>query len=191
MSLRGLRAPVAAGAVALAVVLVPSSAAWANGGDAIGLDIRNTSIQSVSSDGLNCTWDIVSDLTVVNLTQTPLDISAVAASATWQNGSVNGVVPVTIVDDAGLQPGDTIDPAATVSYQSLSTTLTIPCAATDADLAVRITDQFGSGSGDAPFISSSTPLPVTAIGGLTLAGLLSVALTYVQRRHRRTSRQPA
>ena len=178
--------PVVAGAVALAVVLAPATAAWANGGDAIGLDIQNTSIVTVSSDGVSCTWNIVSNVTVVNLTQTPLDISAVTASATWQNGASNGVVPVGIVDNAGLQAGDTVDPGATAGYQGFTTSVTIPCAATDADLAVRITDQFGSGSGDAPFLTSGTPLPVTAIGGLTLAGLLSVALVYVQRRHRRT-----
>lgn len=180
--------PVAAGAVALAVTLAPSTAAWANGGDAIGLEVQNTTITSQSSDGVNCTYEITSTVTVVNMTQSALDISAVGASATWSNGSANGVVdPVTIVNNGGLQPGDVIAAGATATYQPVVTDATIPCAASDGDLAVRVTDQFGTGSGDAPFISSGVPLPVTAIGGLTLAGVISLVLVFLQRRHRRTS----
>ena len=182
---RKLRLPLVGGAVAAALTLGSSGVAWANGNDAIGLDIQNTSITSTTTDGVSCTYEITSSVTVVNLGSTPLNITAVTASATWSEGSSNGLVNGTIVNNGGLVAGDTIAGNAAVTYQPVVTDVTIPCAATDGDLAIHVTDQYGTGSGDAPFLSSGLPLPITAIGGLTLAGLISVVLVFLQRRHSR------
>ena len=181
---RAMIAGFAGTAVISGVLALSSAPAWANGGDAIGLDVHNAQLTLTSTDGLNCTWFIDSTVTVVNLTSTTLDISDVAARVTWSNGGASALLAGTIVNNGGLQAGDTVNAGSTQAYEPVDTTVTIPCAAQFADLAIQVTDQFGAGSGDAPFIDGGQPLPVAAIGGAGVAGLFGIWLIWLQRRRR-------
>ena len=197
MRIGGLKRAALAAAVGTGVIsgvlAVSSAPAWANGGDAIGLEVRNAQVAPVSSDGLNCTWTVDSKVTVVNLTSGPLDISAVSPRVTWQDSGdgTSGLVSASITGDGGLQAGDTVDPGATQTYEPFDTSFVIPCKADFADLAVQITDQFGTGSGDAPILTDGQPLPVAAVGGVGLAALFGISLVWLQRRRRLTPARPA
>lgn len=181
---RALATGLLGGSVLLAGTFAFAAPAWANGGDAVGLEITNAHVSYTSNRGGNCTWQVYSDVTVVNLTDQTLDISAVDAQVSWENSTSSGVVGATMTDNGGLQAGDTVAPNATDTYEPFDTTFTIPCAASFGDLAVRITDQFGTGSGDAPFLSNGQALPITAVGGLGLAASLAVTVLVLQRRRR-------
>lgn len=181
-----------AGATALTGAgLAATPAAWANGGDAIGLDIHYGTV-SKSVSGTDCTWDVHSTVTVVNLTDQPLQVSAVGASVSWSGNGASAVDDqVTFISTGGLGAGDSIPAQGTVAYSPVETVFTIPCSATFGDLAVRVTDQLGTGSGDAPFLSDGVPLPVTAVGGVALAGLLGLTLLFLQRRRRVPAAAPS
>ena len=175
----------AACASVLAVAVLTAGPASANGGTAIGLNISDSRITLTSSSGTQCTWDLVSDVTVVNLTGQPLTFTDVVADVTYKQPSGPGALDnVHIATNGGLQAGDTLPAFGQHTYTPFETTFTIPCAATDGDLAVKITTPSGTGSGDAPFLAGGSPLPISAAGGLALAGFLGVGLLVLQRRRR-------
>jgi hypothetical protein len=180
----------AALAAAWAVVLAGgASPAFAGSGFAIAVEVHNSQQSVVSSDGTSCTWQVTSDITLVNLTNQSLQITAVGDSVSWTaaDGTSGVVNSVTTIDDGGLQPGVVLGPNEQRTFSGASVEFVIPCKATDGDLAVRITTARGTSSGDAPFLESGTPVPLSAVGALGLTVGLAGAFTLVQRRRRRNT----
>lgn len=190
-----LRRTPAAAAVAVAVAaLVVALLAWAarpagaNGGQAMAVDITS-SVQTVDEESGDCTWTVVSDITVVNLTSSTLTYLEIGPQVAWTGpGGASGVVTassITVLDDGGLEVGDTLAPFAQETYSPYVVEFMIPCVAADGDLSVRITTAGGTGSGDAPFLEDGAPMPPMLVGMLAGAGVLGVAgATAVARRRR-------
>ena len=176
----------AAGGLAAVVVCLAAGPALAGNGLAMAVDVHNANVVQRSSDGTTCTWQITSDVTVVNLTSQTQTFTDVTTTASWTGpGSTSGVVSdVTIVDNGGLQSGDSLAPHAQQTFSPYVTQAAIPCNATGGDLAVAITTPQGTGSGDAPFIQQGTPVPLSALGALGLSAVLAVMFGLRQRRRR-------
>jgi hypothetical protein len=175
--------------IAVLSVLALSSSAFASNDAAMNVNITGaSSTVGAGSTGL-CDWTVTSDVTVVNRTSDVLDVKAVDPYVSWTGpGGTSGVVnPATTTYAAGLEAGDTIPPSSQgsyVTYSGYQVTFAIPCSATEGDLAVELTTQYGAGSGDAPFLSGGTPLPVGAVGGAVLAFGLGGVFFLAQRRKR-------
>ena len=93
-----------------------------------------------------------------------------------------------IDDAAGLVPGIMLEPDVRARFEPFVVSFQMPCDATFGDLAVSITTELGTGSGDAPFLTDGSALPVGAVGAVGAAGLIGAALIAVHRRHLRRLR---
>lgn len=158
--------------------------ASANGGIAMAVDVK-TSNQSVQDQGGGaCTWDVTSDVVVVNLTSKAITASGVSYSVSWTgpNGSSGVQDRITVLNDAGLAAGFTLGPDERRTFSPLTLRFGVPCDATNGDLAVRLSSSEGSGSGDAPFLSDGTAVPPGALGMALVAVPLAAGLILVQRR---------
>jgi hypothetical protein len=176
---------VAAGAAAAALTLLPSPPAWANGGVAMAVDVKNSHETLRNEQGGACTWEVSSDVVLVNLTHETLSINGVGYSVSWTSQDASGVQSdVTVVNNSGLVAGASIGPDERRTFSPVVIRATIPCKAQSGDLAVSVTSPQGTGSGDAPFLSDGTPVPPVAVGGLGLAVLGAASMVLVQRRRR-------
>jgi len=166
--------------------LALASPAFANNGAAMNVNV-DTATVSMQPMGSTCDWTVTSDVTIIDLLSSPLDISAVSPFVSYiESSGPSGVVSdVTIVDAAGLVPGDTVAPGGQSVYRGFEVTFSLPCAANSGDLDVQITTQEGSGSGDAPFLADGSPLPPAAVGAVGLGVISSGVFLISLRRHRR------
>ena len=167
-------------------LLATAGPASANGGFAMAVDVH-TSQQTMQDQGNGtCTWEVASDVTVVNLTSQTLDISDVTFRVSWLGpDNTSGVqTDVSVINDAGLNAGVTFEPDERRTFSPVVVAFSIPCDATFGDLAVQLTSDKGSGSGDAPFLDGGTPVPPGAIGALALAAPVGLGLAARQRRRR-------
>ena len=173
--------------VGLAALVSPAMAgvASANGGAAMAVDVTSSEqVVRGERDGV-CTWEVASDVTVVNLTADPIPVNEVSYSVSWEASDGSGVVrDITVVDDGGLEPGITFQPDERRTFSPLVLRFPIPCDATFGDLAVRITAPQGTASGDAPFLSGGTAVPVGAAG---LFGVMAVVGAVAARRRQQRS----
>ena len=176
-----------AAAVAMAMTGI-ASPAWANGGVAMAVDVRNSQKTVQEGSGGACTWEVASDVVVVNLRDTPQRIDAVSYSVSWTgpNDRSGVVTDITVLDNGGLQPGLVLAPNEERTFSPVVVRFAIPCDATFGDLMVRLTSPEGTGSGDAPFLEGGTAVPPAAVGALGVAAVLGIFLR--DRRHRRASR---
>jgi hypothetical protein len=136
----------------------------------MNVDITGASFE-VGSCSSTCPWTVTSDVTIVNITNQELDYQSVSVTVFWQdsNDGTTGVTTGVAVLNPGsppLQAGDTLGTGDQAEYDGFSIQFSLPSGATDADLAVSITSQDGTGSGDAPFLQGGDPLPIGVAGGL-------------------------
>ena len=180
------RSLVGAAAAAL-LALVGAAPAAAGSGLAMNVDVHNSHVAMQSADGNTCTWEVSSDVTVVNLTNQSLSVTGVAADVFWTgpNNTSGAVRNVAVLDDGGLRPGVTFAPHEQRTFSPFITRFDIPCSATFGDVDVSVSTPQGTGSGDAPFLENGTPVPVGAVGAVGLAGILGAGLLVHQRRRRR------
>ena len=180
---------VGVGAFALLVTAAAAPAAHAGNGFAMAVEVRNSTQTIVGETGGSCTWQVKSDITLVNLTSESLEVTNVSDVVSWtaDDGTSGVQTAVTIVDDAGLRAGVVMGPAEERTFPSAVVQFDIPCKATYGDLMVRVTTPRGTSSGDAPFLENGTPVPLTAVGALGLSAVLAVAFVVVQRRRRRAT----
>ena len=183
-----MRRAIAAAASAAGLVLVLAGPAMAGSGLAMNVDVRNSHVSMQSVNGDTCTWEVSSDVTVVNLTSQSLSVTGVEGDAFWTgpNNSSGAQRNVTVLDDGGLQPGVTFAPHEQRTFSPFVTRFDISCSATFGDVDISVTTPQGTGSGDAPFLENGTPVPVGAVGAVGLAGVLGAGLLVHQRRRRRT-----
>ena len=183
--IRRLIAVVAAGAAAVMFVAAPAAA---GNGLAMNVDVHNSHVAMQSADGGTCTWEVSSDVTVVNLTNQSLDVTAVEGDVFWTgpNNTSGAVRNVAVLDDGGLRPGVTFAPHEQRTFSPFITRFDIPCSATFGDVDVSVSTPQGTGSGDAPFLENGTPVPVGAVGAVGLAGILGAGFLVHQRRRRRS-----
>jgi hypothetical protein len=176
-----LRAGLAAAVFAVGAAAAP---AHAGNGLAMNVDVHNSHVSMQSANGASCTWEVSSDITVVNLTSQPLDVTGVRAQVSWTGPDDGSGVQqnVTVADDGGLRTGVTFAPHEQRTFSPFVTRFTMSCNATFGDLAVFVNTPQGSGSGDAPFLENGTPVPVGAVGAVALAGALGAVLLVRQRR---------
>ena len=174
------------------VVLCTAPAAFAGSGFAMAVEVQNSRQAIVSSDGTSCTWQVTSDITLVNLTDQSLSITGVGDSVSWtaSDGTSGVVNSVTVLDDGGLRAGVQLAAHEQRTFTAASVEFVIPCKATNGDLAVRVTTARGTSSGDAPFLESGTPVPLSAVGAVGLTAALAGVFTVVQRRRRRPAPVP-
>ena len=174
------------------VVLCTAPAAFAGSGFAMAVEVQNSRQSIVSSDGTSCTWQVTSDITLVNLTDQSLSITGVGDSVSWtaSDGTSGVVNSVTVLDDGGLRAGVQLAAHEQRTFTAASVEFVIPCKATNGDLAVRVTTARGTSSGDAPFLESGTPVPLSAVGAVGLTAALAGVFTVVQRRRRRPAPVP-
>jgi len=175
----------AALAALLLIAIVGSAhAAHAANGFAMAVDVRNSQQTIVNEANGDCTWRVVSDITLVNLTNESLTITDVADAVNWTaDDNTSGVVNnTTIVDDGGLHAGVVMGPNEQRAFPQAVVEFVIPCRATFGDLMVRVATPRGTSSGDAPFLENGTAVPVTALGALGLSAILAAALYVVSRK---------
>jgi hypothetical protein len=175
---------VAAAAAGLLFAVAPP--ANAGSGLAMNVDVTNSRVAMQSVNGDSCTWEVSSDVTVVNLTSRTLDVTAVEGDVFWtgpdnSSGAQRGVP---VLDDGGLRPGVTLASHEQRTFSPFVTRFDIPCNATFGDVDISVTTPQGTGSGDAPFLENGTPVPVGAVGAVGLAGILGAGLLVHQRRRR-------
>jgi hypothetical protein len=177
-----------AGGISLAFV-GNAGPAFAGNETAINVDVQNAQLTLQDKVNNACSYDVTSNLTLVNLTDAPLPINTVADTVSWQTAGSSGVVgsdKITVVHDAGLNSSVTLSPHQTKAFSGYVIQATIPCDTKTGDLEISITTPSGEGSGDADFIINGTPLPVGgAIGGLGAAAIMGGALLVMQRRSRK------
>jgi hypothetical protein len=160
------------------IALANAGAAFANGGQAMAVDVTSSGKQVDAQSG-NCTWTVTSDITVVNLTGSVLTYQAVAPRVSWTGpGGTSGVVDsgIIIVTDGGLHAADTLAAHGQQTYSQYTVQFVIPCAATSGNLAVQITTDSGTGAGDAPFLENGSAVPALTLGALAGVSLLGVVL---------------
>lgn len=137
-----------------------------------------------------CHWVVTSDVTVVNLTSGTETASAVGASVTFQGPGTDGTKRVEISEQGSppLAAGQTFAAFPTEEvYKGVQFSFTIPCAAQNGTLSLDVTDEYGTGSADVPFLVNGTPLPLGVVGGSVGALALGAVFAGTKvRRHRRT-----
>ena len=172
--------------IGAAGLVVGTGAATAGNGFAMAVNVDNTHQTVVSQSGDTCTWQVTSDITLVNLTDQDLTISAVNNAVSWSApDDTSGVVTnVRILNANGLEPGVTIPAGQSRGFSNYIVEFAIPCRADNGDLAVKVTTQKGTSSGDAAFLDNGTPVPLTSVGVVLLTAAVAVALMAVQRRRR-------
>ena len=173
----------ATGAAAVLLVAAPASA---GSGLAMNVDVRNPRVTKTAEAGGTCTWEVASDVTVVNLTSQTLNVTAVEGQVFWTgpDDTSGAQRHVTVLDDGGLRPGTSFAPHEQRTFSPFVTTFEIPCSATYGEVAVSVSTPQGTGSGDAPFLENGTAVPVGAVGAVGLAGILGAGLLVHQRRRR-------
>lgn len=165
--------------------LVVATAAYAAPGVAMSVDVTTSQIDMVGGPGGTCEWTVVSTVTLVNLTNSPITVTTVDASADYNGPSgLIGRTAATILDDGGLQTGVTLAANGVQSFSDVKTSAFIPCAATYAQVEFRVTSPTGVNAGDAPFLDNGTPVPVRTIAGAAALTAL-VASAFALRQWRR------
>lgn len=169
-------------AVVLGPVILAVPAGAASSGAAMNVDITGADFH-VGSCSTTCPWTVTSNVTVVNIAQTTLEFQTVSVTVFWQDTSdgTSGVTTAVSVVDPGtpaLQAGDSLGAGDQTEYDGFSVQFALPSGATDADLAISITSQDGTGSGDAPFLQAGNPLPIGAVGGVGVVALGVAFLGY-------------
>jgi hypothetical protein len=172
---------------ATAALALGTGPASAGNGFAMAVDVRNTHEALVDASSGTCTWQVTSEVTLVNLSGEDLTISAVSGAVGWSasDGSSGFTTNVRILNANGLEPGATVPAGQQRGFSNFVVEFGIPCRADNGDLAVRVTTQKGTSSGDAPFLENGTPVSVAAAGALGLGSIAGGALIVVQRRRRR------
>ncbi|MBV8982368.1 MAG: hypothetical protein JO086_15815 [Acidimicrobiia bacterium] len=173
-----------AACVAVASFVGFGGSAFAGSGLAVSVDVHNSQESLVSTNNANCTWQVASDITLVNLTDQTLTITTVADQASWAApDDTSGVQSaVTVLDDGGLRSGDVLAPHEQRTFTHAVVEFAIPCKADNGDLMVRVSTAQGTNSGDAPFLGNGTPVPLTSVGIVLLTAAVAVALLASQRR---------
>ena len=180
-------------ATAAACLVWGAPAALANGGVAMAVNVTNSQQTVKGQGGGGCTWEVTSDVDLVNLTSQQVTVNSVSYSVSWKGpGSKSGVQSaITVVSDAGLVPGVTLAPGERRSFSPLVVQFSIPCGADFGDLAVLVSSPQGTGSGDAPFLSGGTTVPPVGAGTVVLAAGIGGSLLVVERRRRHRPASPA
>jgi hypothetical protein len=173
--------------IALAGLAVGTGVATAGNGFAMAVNVDNTRETIVGSSNGTCTWQVTSDVTLVNLTAQDLTISAVNNAVSWSApDDTSGVVTdVRILNSNGLEPGTTVAANQSREFSNYVVEFSIPCKADNGDLAIKVTTQRGTSSGDASFLDNGTPVPLTSVGIVGLTAALALVLMFVQRRRHR------
>jgi hypothetical protein len=181
-----LRLSTLATLVLLLLVAGFAGAAFAGSGFAISVDVHNSQQSVVSTNDGTCTWQVSSDVTLVNLTDQALTITNVADQASWTApDDTSGVqTQVTVLDDGGLRSGDVLAAHEQRTFPHAVVEFAIPCKADNGDLMVRVSTAQGTNSGDAPFLGNGTPVPLTSVGIVLLTAAVAVALAARLRRRR-------
>lgn len=198
--MRNRRLVLAAGAAGVAgLLLALPASAWAGtthtgaSGAAFELDITGAHQSVVHQAHDRCAWTVTASVVTVNLTNSPLTVVANPAGVdypyvTWNDspGSASGQdTAVTVVDNGGLGVGTILAAGGTQTWAPYKVTFSIPCTATNGDLAVGITTNTGgSNSGDAPFLVNGAALPLAAEGALGLAAAVGLGFAGLTVRHR-------
>jgi hypothetical protein len=157
-----------------------------------GISIDTATITVNGGAGGNCTWDVQFTATVVNLTSSPVtvsDVNGASGRVSWSYTGNSGVVTPNVVM---TWPGGGVIAGNSSLQTTGDATFTIPCDSTQGDLGIDFTvtdsdQQQTKFSGDAPFLTDGTPLPVFAgLGGLVFAGLLG-GILFVRAHRRKTA----
>ncbi len=169
-------------------VVMAASPSHANGGIAMAVDVHNSSQTVRDREGGLCTWEVLSDVVIVNLKSEPITIDGVSSSVGWIGpDNRSGIVTdVTVINDGGLRPGVTLPADGRRTFSPVVLQFAVPCDATFGDLAVRVTSPLGTGSGDAPFLEDGTAVPPGAVGAIGLAAVLTLHVALADRRRRLT-----
>jgi len=188
-----------AGVIALALsgalVVASAGVAAASSATAIGVQVDNAQVARTGTNGDTCSWQVSSEVSVVNRTSGTRNITNVSANVSWTapDGTSGVLRGVAITGDGGLQSGVQLGPNEDRTFSPFVTQFDIPCKADFGDLAAMVTTTNAAGadaqtnSGDASFLESGTSVPVGALGAVGLAALFGAALIYRQRRRGRSA----
>jgi len=198
----------AAGTMGGMLAMGLAGTAFAGSDAAMNVDVTNATlyVKQQISPGY-CAANLVSDVTVVNLTSSRLKIDAIWAQVTINtpNGMNTPVIftandpnypsgtPTATFTNAarsGFAAGDVLGPEGTKTYKRVELSFPAPCTATSGDVAIGVTDKYGSGSGDAPFSFTRSTIPIGAFGAVGASALAAGAFGVVSWRRRR-QQQPA
>jgi hypothetical protein len=171
-------------------VVVAAGPAGASSATAMGVQVDNAQVTRTGASGDTCSWQVSSEVSVVNRTAGSRNVSSVSANVFWTapDGTSGAVRGVRITDNGGLEPGVQLGPNEDRTFSPFVTQFDIPCTADFGDLAAVITTTAAGGgdaqtnSGDAPFLENGTAVPVGALGALGIAALFGTALVIRQRR---------
>lgn len=187
----GVSAALAGSGVGVAAIVAgPATPAFAGSGTALGVNVKDAKVSLQDTANNKCTYDVTSDLTLINLENTSQSITDVSQYVVWHgaNGSSGVQDAVTVTDNAGLTTSVTLPANGRQTFTGYAVQVTIPCEASSGDLSISVTTPMGKGSGDAPFLLGGTPLPVGEVGGIGMAALLGAGLVVLQVRTRRRTR---
>jgi len=204
----------AAGTMGGMLAMGLAGTAFAGSDAAMNVNVTNATLyvkQRIPHMPGYCAANLVSDVTVVNLTSSRLKIDAIWAQITINtpNGKNTPVIftandpnypsgtPTATFTNAGMPPfaaGETLGPGGTPGGTQTSNGVELsfpaPCTATSGDVAIGVTDKYGSGSGDAPFPFKISNIPIGAFGAVGASALAAGAFGVVSWRRRR-QQQPA
>lgn len=145
--------------------------------------------QGSCSNG-SAVWRVQADITITNGSSADIDeIVSVTYSAKYSVSGVSGQTTTnatTVIDAGGLVPGVQIAPGDSQTF-SVFVDVTLPCNADTATLFVRydLVNGHKTFQGGDQFLSSGTPVPVGAIGSVSLAALAAAGLVLSNRRSKR------
>jgi hypothetical protein len=173
-----------AAAVGLAIALITAAPARSASRVAMAVDVTSSEITLRDSEEGACAWSVANDVVLVNLTDEPVAVTAVTEMVSWTapEGASGVVNDVEVLEDGGLESGAVLAPREQRSFAPYVVDFNIPCAADTGDLAIRVSNPNGSGSGDAVFLANGSPVPPAALGVVGLAGLIAVGALTLSRR---------
>ncbi|MFC0081341.1 hypothetical protein ACFFRE_04115 [Aciditerrimonas ferrireducens] len=198
----------AAGGLGGALVAGFAGPAFASNDAAMNVNVTNATLyikQPIKTMPGYCDATLTADVYVENISGMAETFSNVYADVTI-NGSAEyskydpskpstAPVLVTFVSSGNpaFKAGDTLAPAGPASsqtYNGVEIAFPAPCTATTGDVAIGVTDQFGSGSGDSPFTFHQSTVPIGAVGAVGVTALAAGGFGIVSWRRRRAQVRP-
>ncbi|MCK4175954.1 hypothetical protein [Aciditerrimonas ferrireducens] len=189
----------AAGGLGGALVAGLAGPAFAGSDAAMNVNVTNATLyikQPIKGMPGYCNATLTADVFVYNMSKTTETFQQVYADVTINNSTeyskydpTRGSAPVEVTfvssGNPAFKSGTTLAAGTGQTYDGVEIAFPAPCTATGGDVAIGVTDQFGSGSGDAPFQFHQSTIPVGAVGAVGVTALAAGGLGIVTWRRRR------
>jgi hypothetical protein len=189
----------AAGGLGGALVAGLAGPAFAGSDAAMNVNVTNATLyikQPIKGMPGYCSATLTADVFVYNFSSSTETFNEVYADVTINNSTeyskydpTRGTNPVEVTFVSAGNPafasGTTLAAGTGQTYKGVEIAFPAPCTATGGDVAIGVTDQFGSGSGDSPFSLKQSTVPVGAVGAVGVTALAAGGLGIVSWRRRR------